>query len=205
MTTEWAKIEAAIVSWLAGSTGIPTAKFYWANPRKPDLPRPFVRLHRKNWKGQSAEFNYSTDANRPRGSEVQIFNVFRGTFDVGVQVMAGAVSGDLQQTVSCAADRTALDYLVRACAALEFPGTSDAFNAVGMSCLAYGDIIELPESKEAVWASRATVDVTFFASFSAEERVGYIERVTGEGLVRDYEGQPDGDAFPVPFDFMLPP
>lgn len=205
MTTEWAKIEAAIVTWLAGSTGIPAAKFYWANPRKPDLPRPFVRLRRKNWKGQSAEFNYSTDLTRPLGSEVQILNVFRGTFDVGIQVMAGAVAGDLQPTVSCPADRTALDYLVRAAAALEFPGTSDLFNAAGMSCLAFGDVIELPESKEAVWASRATLDVTFLASFSVEERVGFIERVTGEGLVRDYEGQPDGDAFSVPFDFMLPP
>ncbi len=197
MSGFWTDIEAAILAWAQGHSGLPAGHVLWANQRKANPVRPYATLKRisiRRIDGPGAEVVCEDDG---QGGAVHKVTG-RNEFTVSLQVFSSAVVGDGQRTVtSLAGERTAADYMHELELAISKPSVIDSFSAVNLAAIDVGTIQDLPDDKAGTWMSRAQMDVIFSCTRTLTDAAFNIEHVQGE-VETD-----DGESIPFAADLQL--
>lgn len=164
------EFENAIHKWFTDATGLTTV---WTQQGAPQPEYPFGTLEITSGPSQASPlWDYETDFDetRPPGKEVRFVTCVPCTFNISCQVFVGMPEGRDP-------NKNAMQYLSRAKAALQLPSFRDELAAKNIASLFAGSVQNIGELIEDSWVSRANMDVTFGASLSVEEFMGYIDKV----------------------------
>ncbi len=162
--------ENAVHSWFSDATGLVTV---WREQSTPQPKLPFGSLLITTGPEPVApqwEWRYDTDLGRPAGSEVRVTSGVPCQFTVSCQTYVGQPDGKNPQV-------NARYYINRALGDLQKFSVLTDLHAAGVGLVRTGGILNISEVIEDAYVSRANTDVTFGATLSIEEYIGYIEKI----------------------------
>lgn len=162
--------ENAVHAWFHDAVGITTI---WASMSAPQPVYPYGSLAITSGpipRSPSWEQREALDLNRPLGQEVEQEVCVPCSFVVSCQAYVGQPEArDPRQKASV--------YLQAALARLALPSVQAELRAAGLAVLRTGSVLILDQLIEDAWVSRASLDVTFGATLSLKEYIGFIEHV----------------------------
>lgn len=192
----WDKVQDGLYAWVVAATGLPV---FWARLAGDGLqpPRAYASIDIVSGPvplglDGVGQIDLSDQVPAPAAGQ-ELASVAFGLRSLGVEIN---IFSDSKRFADAA-----MSYATGLVASLRTNEAITMLQASGLAARNYGSVRNLSEFEEAVWVSRALVEIEFsVASWSGagSETGGYVNEVIGAGAVK--EGNPDGTSISAPID-----
>lgn len=176
----------ALHAWFVAATGLAAGSVIWADQAapRPGYPYGVLNIHSSRGLGTD-DVTYEHDNGEDAGEDMIPTAAGHRVFTVSCQVLnMSSIQG-----ATLADNKTAQHYLDRARNSLALPSSLTILRASNISYVTTGQIIDLDESIESGWLSRASLDVEFGAvASSVDAGISYINQALVSG---DFTGTAD--------------
>jgi|SRR5579859_2887251 len=172
---DWPTIEDAIQAWVKAGTGLDDAKVIWSRQEGEQPSQPFVSMYRANLDTDGIDFVSSfTDLTRPAGQEVE------QRVQGNRQFMLSVNAYTAQEAIG---NGSAFALMSKLKTSAALPSQIANLGDAGLSIFDFSQIRDLSAIDNALWESRAQLDIHFYVAESVSEYSGYIDEVHTTGTI----------------------